>query len=195
MQRYKKLALIILAAVLLFVILDWQYIAENVKYFWSKPEVNETDKVHSEPLIAADRVIVPSLGLDLPIVYVDTESEPVFQEALKSGVVHYPGTALPGESGNVYLFGHSSDFVWSKGNYKTAFAVLPNINVGAEIFISDFAGHKFTYRVTETKIVSPKDLSVLDQHDNKQKLLTLQTSYPVGTALKRFVVVSELVTN
>jgi len=40
--------------------------------------------------------------------------------------------------------------------------------------------------------VSPKDLSVLDQQNFQKKFLSLQTSYPIGTALKRFVAVAEL---
>jgi sortase A len=92
----------------------------------------------------------------------------------------------------VYIFGHSSDFAWTPGSYKTVFAKLPEIQLGTEIRISDDAGKIYTYKVIETKVVGPKDTSVLTQ-DPAKKLLTLQTSYPVGTALKRFLAVSELV--
>jgi len=139
-----------------------------------------------------DRLFIPSLGLDVPLIYVHEKTEAAFQEGLKSGVVHYPGTAMPGEPGNAYYFGHSSDYAWSKGSYKNVFATLPDIETGARIMVSDADGIGYEYVVTGTAVVSPKDLSVLDQGDGTRSLLTLQTSYPLGTALKRFVVTAEL---
>jgi HemK-like putative methylase len=68
---------------------------------------------------------IPSLSIEAPIQFIDKADEKTFQAALKNGVVHYPGTALAGEFGNMYIFGHSSDYIWSKGHYKTIFAVLP----------------------------------------------------------------------
>jgi LPXTG-site transpeptidase (sortase) family protein len=99
---------------------------------------------------------------------------------------------MPGEVGNVYIFGHSSDYAWSKGNYKHAFALLPKIKNGAEIKLTDEKGFSYTYLVTRQGVVGPNDVHVLAQNTNGKKLLTLQTSYPLGTALKRYVVVAEL---
>ena len=53
-------------------------------------------------------------------------------------------------------------------------------------------GGLFIYHVIETKIVGPKDVSVMDQQNYERKLLTLQTSWPVGTALKRYIAVCEI---
>ena len=75
---------------------------------------------------------------------------------------------------------------------KTVFALLPKIKTGDKITVSDREGNKFIYEVKETRVIAKDDMSVLDQHNNERKLLTLQTSYPVGTALQRFVAVSEL---
>lgn len=141
---------------------------------------------------APDRLTIESLGIDVPIIYIDQKNEKTYQAALKKGVVHFPGTALPGEPGNVYIFGHSSDYSWSKNPYRTVFALLTKIKIGEVIQISDGQGRIYYYRVTGTKIISPKDTSVLDQQDNKKKLLTLQTSYPLGTALRRFIVFAEM---
>jgi sortase A len=144
------------------------------------------------PTFPADWLSVPSLGISVPVIYIEEKNESAYQAALEKGVVHYPGTALPGKAGNVYIFGHSSDFVWSAGSYKTIFARLPDIRVGSEILITNSQGDEFTYLVTGTKVVSPKDLSVLDQNNFERQLLTLQTSYPLGTALQRYIVVAEL---
>jgi sortase A len=135
---------------------------------------------------------ISSLAIKAPIQYPPDNREETFQRFLQDGVAHYPGTARPGQLGNVYIFGHSSDFTWSKGDYKTVFALLPKIKVGDSITLTDERGVEFTYKVTSTAVVGAKDTSVLDQRGNKQRLLTLQTSYPIGTALKRFVAVAEL---
>ena len=149
--------------------------------------------VEGEPQLSEpNHLSIPVLGIEAPVIYVEEKSETVYQTALKNGVVHYPGTAKPGELGNAYIFGHSSDYVWSAGDFKTVFAKLPQIEMGTEIFISNENGEMFTYLVTETKVVGPRDLSVLDQNEYQDKQLTIQTSYPLGTALQRYIVISEL---
>ncbi len=140
-------------------------------------------------------VVVESLDIKAPLIYVEENSEKVFQAALKKGVVHYPGTALPGEAGNVYIFGHSSDYNFITSPYRSVFALLPQIKIDATILVTDQAGHPFRYKVVEAKVVSPDDLSVLDQNHQQYHRLSLQTSYPIGTALKRFVVIAELIQN
>lgn len=142
--------------------------------------------------LSANTLLIPSLGIQAPIVQSNTETEVAFQEALKSGVVHYPGTAAAGEKGNMYLFGHSSDYVWNKGGYKTVFALLPNIAIGATIFVTNEDGQLFAYTVKETFVVRPDERWVLTAYGERERLLTLQTSYPLGTAFKRFIVRAEL---
>ena len=190
-----KTIVTIFGAVFILVLVNFGYFWDNVKFIFTKPIDQQTEQreIKSVPeKMEPNKLIIPRLNLDLPIVYASEDSEGEFQKDLQSGVVHFPDTANPGEPGNVYIFGHSSDYIWSKGNYKHAFSLLPQIKIGDSIVISNQAGDKFIYIVTETKIVSPKDKSVLGQFDYKQKLLTLQTSYPLGTALKRFIVISKL---
>jgi LPXTG-site transpeptidase (sortase) family protein len=141
---------------------------------------------------AIDTLYIPSLDLTVPVQYVSEATEPAFQAALAEGVVQYPGTALPGSYGNMYIFGHSSDYKWSKGKYKNVFAVLPRIKVGAEVTVTDHSGTPYVYVVRETTVAKATDTQYLSQYGFKEKLLTLQTSYPVGTALKRYIVVAEL---
>ena len=97
---------------------------------------------------------------------------------LSHAVGHIPGTALPGKAGNVALAGHRD----------TIFRALRNIKESDAI---DFETDKGTFRylVASTKIVSPKDVSVLAAGGGPT--LTLVTCYPfyyVGSAPKRFIV-------
>lgn len=142
----------------------------------------------SEP----NMLTIPDLKIKAPVIYIEVSGKDEDQEALAKGVVHYPGTPDPGGWGNIYIFGHSSDYAWKKGNYKTIFKPLVNVKLETVVNLSDSQGNVFKYRVKETKVVLPKDTSVMDQHNNEKQLLTIQTSYPVGTALKRFVAICEL---
>jgi LPXTG-site transpeptidase (sortase) family protein len=184
-----RIFILVLIAAALFLLLNVQYFWTNIVYTLNKPEKEQTPATE---VIEPNILKVPGLNIQAPIQYVDTVSEDVFQKALIDGVVHFPNTAKPGEWGNTYIFGHSSDYAWSKGNYKTVFALLPRIQIGERITVSDSSGKPFTYVVTKTFVVSPNNSEVLDQFGYQKKMLTLQTSYPVGTALKRFIVQAEL---
>ena len=175
------------------------FIFLDFSYFWyeiSRPFVGHTTVYifsnQAQKVIAPNQLTIQDLNIKAPIVYIDKSNPQADESALQQGVVHYPGTALPGELGNCYIFGHSSDYIWRTGKYKTIFAPLPSIAVGDAITVSNPAGEVFTYTVTKTFVTGPSDTSVLDQQGNTKKLLTLQTSYPLGTALKRFIVQAEL---
>ncbi len=171
----------------------------NLGYFWKNVNYDIAGvKTAAQPASAAAQLqmqpnllSIPSLGILAPIVYAREPDETSFQAALLNGVAHYPGTADPGQFGNCYIFGHSSDFIWSKGHYKTVFALLPHIKIGDEITISDSQGQPYIYIVQSTAIALPTELKYLQQDDSK-KVLTLQTSWPVGTALERYVVIAEI---
>lgn len=185
----------LLAAVLLIVaavVLNLGYFWKQFRYEAKRLTKSETQTLPQEKM-DPDTLAIPTLDIKAPIIYAFEEDENKFQEALQAGVVHYPATARPGGYGNVYIFGHSSDNAWSKGEYKTVFAVLPKIKAGDKVYVSDGQGNKYTYEIKETKIIPPDDLSVLDQGNYERRLLTLQTSYPVGTAYKRFVAIGEIV--
>ena len=195
MNKKKKILIALLVLLAIFVILDFGYFSANGKFFFrGRTEVYQSPAPAIQPQKKTDPNLlsIASLGIEAPIVYPTANSETAYQAALVNGVAHYPGTPLPGELGNVYIFGHSSDFVFSKGHYKSIFATLPKIALGDQIVVSDPSGNAFTYTVTGSREVAADDLSVLDQHGKQKKLLTLQTSYPVGTALKRWIVIAEL---
>lgn len=135
-------------------------------------------------------LMIPSLGIRAPIRYLDTLDEAAMKAKLKEGVVHYPLTAMPGQSGNVFIFGHSSYYWWDWSEYNSIFANLEKIS-GGEVILIKFSGKLFVYRVTNTKIVESNDLTVLSQ--GKGQNLTLMTCTPLGTDLQRFIVESELV--
>src|SRR5689334_22152478 len=111
-------------------------------------------------------------------------AEGVDSRTLRRAVGHIPGTALPGEKGNVAISGHRDTF----------FRPLKNIRRNDIITLVTVLG-EYRYRVLSTKIVSPSDIAVLDPSANE--MLTLVTCYPfyfVGSAPNRFIVRAERVT-
>jgi sortase A len=191
-SRLKFFAGVGLLALFLALVLDGEYAYKVLRYKISPQTSGSSISTIAEEQGQPNHLWISSINVDAPIIYVEAANENAFQKALQSGVVHFPGTASIGEAGNAYIFGHSSDYIYTAGHYKTVFALLPKVNVGAEVQISNALGQIFTYEIIEKKIVVSDDMTVLDQNTNGQKLLSLQTSYPVGTALKRYVVIAEL---
>jgi len=141
-----------------------------------------------------NRIIIPRINQNIPVVRISSESlirrdwnalEKEMQNALQQGVVHYPGTSVPGESGNMAITGHSSYFPWDPGRFKDVFALLHEVVTGDKIVVY-WEGKKYIYEVTEIKVVLPSDISILKQ--TPDTTLTLITCTPVGTNLKRLVV-------
>lgn len=182
---------VILLILLGVIVINWGYFVKQVSS-WFDDILSGGQPVEEVVLTEADQLAIPSLNITAPLVEVVGTDEITFQRGLEEGVVHYPSTAEPGEFGNAYYFGHSSDYVFKKGKFKTVFATLPKIEEGAKIYITDAEGKQFVYQVVEKKIVGPNDVEVLSQGDRQSRKLTLQTSWPLGTALKRYVVIAEM---
>lgn len=145
-----------------------------------------------------NRIIIPKLDLNVPIVVPSSEPllredwkslEEEIQESLQDGVVHYPGTARPGQAGNFFVTGHSSYFPWAPGEYKSVFARLHELNVGDEYWVF-YNGDRHRYIIQSKKEIKPSDVSVLEQPGDK-RISTLMTCTPVGTTLRRLIIVAQ----
>jgi sortase A len=122
---------------------------------------------------ALGRIEIPRIGLAAVVAEGEKEA------TLRLAVGHIPGTALPGENGNVGLAGHRDGF----------FRPLARIRLHDEIRLTVEGGRSFLYRVDSTAVVAPSDVSVLAPGSGDS--LTLVTCYPfgyIGPAPRRFVV-------
>ena len=180
----RKIYLIILFGAFCLGLINLPYI------FRSNSPDNYSPEITKSVILSSNTIFIPSLSLSAPTIFPNSADEKELQIALQNGVAHYTTTALPGTYGNSVFVGHSSDYVWAKGNYKTIFSNLPELSLGETIFISDDE-QTYKYSIIETKIVDENDTTIFDQKKYERRLLTLQTSYPLGTALKRYVVVAE----
>lgn len=136
---------------------------------------------------------IPKINVKAPIIWDVTSGADLNTDllsALRNGVVRYPETALPDQVGNVFLTGHSSNYWWDKGRYKTVFALLDKLVVGDTIYIK-YNGVLYTYNVTGQKIVKPTETAVLRATPTPE--LSLMTCTPTGTTLFRRIVTASLI--
>lgn len=118
------------------------------------------------------RLRIPRLGLSAMV------AEGVDDHTLDRAIGHIPGTAFPGDAGNVSLAGHRDTFLRKLNRVRTGDRI--------EIVTPDGV---FGYRVVRAQVVSPHDTRVL--RDTGEPLLTIVTCYPfhaIGPAPDRFVV-------
>lgn len=127
---------------------------------------------------------IPKLGIKEAIV--STQNDDLFKN-----LVHYGGSALPGEPGNAVIFGHSTlPQFFDPKNYKTIFSTLHTLKIGDEITAS-VDGVTYKYIIFNIKVIDPENVSVLEQqYDNSY--LTLITCTPPGTYWKRLVIIAQL---
>lgn len=139
------------------------------------------------------RIVIPKINVDAPVVYeVPSLDEPVVQDALKDGVIHYPipgASSMPGELGNAVFMGHSSNDVFDDGDYKFIFVQLEQLKTGDKFYIH-YNQTRYTYTIRATEVILPTEVSKLILPADKP-LATLVTCTPVGTSEKRFVVYAE----
>ena len=120
---------------------------------------------------------IPKIGVDQVVV------EGVGVEELKKGPGRYPETPMPGGAGNAAIAGHRT-------TYGAPFFRLDELAPGDGIEVHTRTG-AFTYEVSESKIVSPQAVEVLD--NTVEPRLTLTTCNPRYSAAQRLVVVARLV--
>lgn len=133
---------------------------------------------------------IKKIGVDAPVVLAADGSEESLQKDLEKGVVHYPKTAMPGQRGNVYIAGHSSNYSWSTGSYNYIFKNLNGLNVGDVIVIkvTQKNGKTLTYEyeVSEKLEVNADDPRIFSE--TQSQMLTLTTCWPIGTNNRRLMI-------
>jgi sortase A len=118
------------------------------------------------------RVSIAEIGLDTEL------EEGIRLTTLDRGPGHWPGTAMPGEIGNVVVAGHRT-------SHGAEFRHLDQLEPGDEVVFTTVTG-EWTYVVTGTQIVTPDALWIVDPTDTPTA--TLFACHPVGSTAERIVV-------
>lgn len=132
-------------------------------------------------------IVIPKIGANARILpNVDAANDTEYLEALQKGVAHASGTAFPGEQGHIFMFAHSTDYIWNVGTYNAVFYLLYKLEAGDEVNLF-YQGKRHVYKVIGKEIVDPSQVEYLTRKTNRE-FLTLQTCWPPGTTLQRQMV-------
>lgn len=136
-------------------------------------------------------IIVPKIGINAAIVPAVNPTNPKeYDEALQKGVAHASTSFFPNENGAVYLFSHSTNYEWFIKDLNAVFYLMKNLEAG-DLVILIYKGTRYTYSITEKRIVSPKEVSYMAPIEGK-KMLILQTCWPPGSTTERQLVFADL---
>lgn len=142
------------------------------------------------PAETGPRIAIPALGIHAPLVFPKSTDIDALNNALTTGVVHYPTSAKPGDTGNVFLFGHSTGLAVVHNKNFEVFNNLKNAKPGDAIRIR-YGERDYLYVIeavkAETASTAKVDLQV------KGKKLTLSTCNVWGGKEARTVVEAEFV--
>lgn len=145
-----------------------------------------------------NRIVIPRIGKNIPLIDIKEKTvewksqlDNIFMKELEDWVVRYPGSAKPGEKWNSFIFGHSSNFPWIAWNYNDVFARLGQMQIWDDVF-SYYGQKKYKYKITEKRVISPDDVSILKRNKNNKEI-TLMTCWPIGTTLNRLVLIWTIV--
>lgn len=129
-------------------------------------------------------ITIPRLKIEKKAVFVDSND-------LSVGLVQLPGSAMPGEKGNLFVSGHSAFSKFIPGQ-NAVFAKLTDIKKDDEVLI-EAAESRFVYKIMAIKIVDPSDLSVIAPPDDQGRYISLMTCVPPGLNYKRLVVLGKII--
>jgi len=153
------------------------------------------------PLVAADgsvitpvnrdfSLVIPKIGVNAPVV---ANVDPThYTEALSVGVAHAATSFLPDQDGTVYLFSHSTNYEWFVRDLNAVFYLLKNLKEG-DLIVLIYKGKEYTYKLRETKIVHPSEISYLVPQIGKKSLI-LQTCWPPGSTSQRLLLFADYLT-
>jgi sortase A len=131
------------------------------------------DPKATEPEVKLGSITIPKLGLDV------TFYDGVLLTTLNNGPGHWPGTAMPGQVGNVVIAGH-------RVTHSRPFRHLDDLVVGDPVIFTLADGSSFTYEVVGSEIVTPDSTWIVNQ--TRAYTATLFACHPPGSAQERFVV-------
>jgi LPXTG-site transpeptidase (sortase) family protein len=137
--------------------------------------------------IDADFVLtIPAINISSPVIKnVDPWDQDLYSQSLRQGVAHAAGSALPGDSGTIFLFAHSSGNPWQQAYTNTPFYRLNKLKQN-NIITLKYDGQTYRYTVTHKQVVDPFRTDIFGQNSTDQ--LILQTCWPIGTDWQRLLI-------
>jgi sortase A len=130
----------------------------------------------NDPVQLVGRIEIPKIGID------ENMYEGIAMSTLDRGPGHWPGSALPGQAGNVVIAGH-------RVSHSKPFRHIDDLAEGDEVrfTVNDTV---FSYEVTGHEIVDPTAIRIVAQ--TPEPTATLFACHPPGSIAERYVVYLKL---
>ena len=110
---------------------------------------------------------IPAIGVDQFVLRGLTYAPAVWERLLRDGPSHLAGSALPGQAGNMVIFGHLN--IWGSVFYH-----LAEVRPGDVVHLVEPAG-TYTYTVTSQESVAATDLAAVAPHHSGPATIQLVT--------------------
>ncbi|MGV3758853.1 MAG: class E sortase [Actinomycetota bacterium] len=136
------------------------------------PEPVPSDARAATPEVRHGLLEIPSIGLSQPLF------EGVTLTAIDRGPSHWPGTAMPGELGNVVIAGHRT-------TRTRPFWDLDLVKPGDELIFTMDDGARHVYVLDRVEVVDDEAMHIVDQSYGYRA--TLFACHPKGSARQRIV--------
>jgi LPXTG-site transpeptidase (sortase) family protein len=144
------------------------------------------------PYSAKDNSLqIVRIGVDTPVVIGQSTNAAVIADQLDDGAVYYPGSVLPGETGQIVILGHSSPPNWPRIKHDYIFSDIESLNIGDQIILT-FNNRQYTYKVIGESIIKPGQ-EPAPMGSGKANILTLISCWPPGKDYQRIAVSAELI--
>jgi LPXTG-site transpeptidase (sortase) family protein len=128
---------------------------------------------------------IPKIGVLAPLIVADSKEKDLEAKLNRGGVI-FPDSALPGQSGQTIILGHSAPPNWPKIKYDWVFSRLNELEEKDEIKVY-FNNREYNYYV-KNKIFLEKDEEIPNYSIDPGNTLLLISCWPPGKNLKRIVV-------
>jgi len=130
---------------------------------------------------------IPKISISVPIIFSNSADKNSLAKDLNLGVVYYPGSVYPGQTGQIVILGHSAPPGWPKIKHDWVFTDLDKLAIGDTIFI-DLNNKQYKYVVKQKTIIKrgadiPQDNLSVDKN-----VLTLISCWPPGKDYQRIAV-------
>ena len=135
------------------------------------------DSYANEAVVEIGSLEIPKLGIRQRLMH------GVTLRNIDLGPSHWPGSAMPGEAGNMVVAGH-------RVTHSRPFRNLDQLVVGDQVVVTA-KGTRATYRVAFSFIVTPDRTDIANPTPTPN--LTLFACHPPGSAKQRYVVRADLV--
>ena len=143
----------------------------------TEPIAPPVDTYAAEPVVSLGRIQIPKIGVDT------TMYEGIRMTTLDVGPGHWPGSAMPGQAGNIVVGGHRT-------SKNRVFRNVDQLVAGDQIVFTDDVG-THVYAVDRVEIVQPTDVWIINP--TPTPTATLFACHPPGSTAQRIVVFADLI--